>query len=225
MWLLSDEAWIKFFINPLWLILIMCGLVLTEYLIFSRLNIRQDDRRLGITIYAITFLGILGLVIDNRNYAYEVECRIVQERLAIDFQREFINQLDTIEYDSSIPFVKTEQNSSYYDDLLQNQRKYNMWLCKQNKYLKRQIRNYELINADSLKFSEITYNPVALSTELKYIKDSIATYNAYVNKLNELKQYTYRDREFRSIYSFCYPLLLVIGLSLQFAKEFFIKKT
>lgn len=223
MWLLSDEAWIKFFINPLWLILIMCGLVLAVYLIFPRLNIRQDDRRLGIAIYAITFLGILGLVFDNRNYAYEVDCRIIQECIEIEFQSVLINHLDTVEYYSSIPFIKTERNSSYYDDLLQNQRKYNMWLCKQNKYLKRQIGNYELINTDSIKFAEIIQNPLAFSTELKYIKDSIATYNAYVNKLNELKQYTYR--EFRSIYSFCYPLLFVIGLSLQFAKEFFIKNS
>ena len=66
--LISEDIWFQLFINPIWMLLIMIGLILFEWILAKYFKNYQCDKSISILIYVFTYAGILGMTYDNRIY-------------------------------------------------------------------------------------------------------------------------------------------------------------
>lgn len=221
--LLSEEGWTQLFINPLYPLIIMMGILLAGYFIGKNNWIKKDNKWVSALIYIFTFIGIISMTYDNRCFILNTDKKLIQQRIEIDFQRELLHRLDWFESYYSEPFVKSEYSPINFDEIQKERSILYNWLFIHKEYIKNNINNLEFIREDSLQYPYDEFKETTNIQDLDYVKKNVDDYNYNLSKLDRIRNNIDRN-DYEIIISIIYPFLFIIGLSLQFIKEFYLTK-
>lgn len=217
--LITEKGLIQIFTNPLSLILVMGFILFIGYVLGRKKWIRKDNNIVSFIIYLSTFLGIVGMTYDNRNFILNIDHKTIQERIEINYQIEFLNQIERIESYLSNPFVRSKNSPMDFDELQKERLDFYEWIVMHREYMEVNVKNLEYLHEDSLNYP-IIKDAVNIH-DLDYIQKNVKDYNLYLSKYKDIQRLSYKN-SLEIIVSFFYPLLFTIGLALQIVKECFL---
>lgn len=219
--LIIEKGWTQIIINPLYLVMVMVFILLIGYISGKQKWISKDNKLISFFIYLSTFLGIVGMTYENRKFILNIDQNTIQERIEIDYQREFLNHIEWLESYLSNPFVRSENSPTNFDELQKERFDFHEWIVLHKGYLDVNVKNLEFLHDDSLHYP-IIKDAVNIQ-DLVYIKKNVKCYNQYLSKYKDIRRQAYKN-SLEVLVSFLYPLLFTIGLALQIVKECFLPK-
>lgn len=214
--LIMEKGWTQIITNPLYLVMVMGFILLIGYISGRKKWISKDNKLVSFFIYLSAFLGIVGLTYDNRQFILNIDKNSIQERIEIDYQREFLNHIEWLNSYLSNPFVRSENSPTNFDELQKERFDFHQWIVLHKGYLDVNVNNFEFLHDDSLHYL-IIKDDVNIQ-DLDYIKKNVNGYNQYLSKYKEIQSQSYKN-SLEVVVSFLYPLLFTIGLALQIVKE------
>lgn len=166
--LMIEKGFTQIYTNPLYLVLVMGLTLLIGYISGKNKWISKDNKLISFFIYLSTFLGIVGMTYDNRKFILNIDQNIIQERIEIDYQREFLNQMGRLESYLSNPFVRSENSPTNFDELQKERFDFHQWIVMHKGYLDFNVKNFEFLHDDSLHYPLI--KDAVNIQDLDYIK-------------------------------------------------------
>ena len=158
---------------------------------------------------------------ENRKFILNIDHNTIQQRIEIDYQRDFLNQIERLESYLSNPFVRSKNSPTNFDELQKERFDFHEWIVLHKGYLNVNVKNLEFLHDDSLHYP-IIKDAVNIN-DLDYIKKNVEGYNQYLSKYKDIQRQSYKN-SLEVAVSFLYPFLFTIGLALQIVKECFLPK-
>lgn len=217
--LIMGKWWTQIFTNPLYLAMLMAFFLLIGYIAGKNKWIKRGNALISIFIYLFTFLGIVGMTYDNRNYIINIDQNTIQQRIEIDYQREFLNQLDCLESYLSYPLVRNDHSPTNFDQLQKERNDFHEWIVSNKEYIEFKVNNFEFLHEDSLYYP--MFKDSINIQELNHIKMNVKDFNKNLSIYLNIQRCAYKNA-FEITISLLYPLLFIIGLALQIVKECFL---
>lgn len=199
----------KCLFDPIILGVLFCAFTFLGFVVFVKCFPLSDNtwKKSEIILLVCSFLGIWGLVGDNRQFFYEREQATIGHRIDT-YRHHFCRELDTTIYKRSfstelfgLEVIQEAENEyrTMYEWVLKNKTNFIESVCQR-----------ELIHCDSIVFPKISDS--SLLQDVKEWKNLIFEYNELVD---EYQFYAANKDEYDLgfYYDRFYPLFFVLGLS------------